>query len=278
MKKIRKEIPRKILLVIIILVLLFWTLIPIYSLIVTSISPFGGLPTGLFKLSDNITIDYYKEVLLNPRTSIWGNMLDSFIVASAVTIIVLICAIFAGYSFSRSKHIGSKVLFYFLLVVRMVPPILLIVPIFLIAIKFKLMDSYLGLILAHIPLNVPVAIWLIKGFYDGVPLELEEAAWIDGASMSRTIFSVVLPMVMPGVAVTAVFTFLYSYIEYIFALTLVRSQIVTLPVKVAGYMSAHLINYQQMSATAIISTIPMILIFVYIRKYIVAGLTLGAIK
>lgn len=273
-----RSIQGKILLTIVIIFLLLWTLIPFYSLIVTSLSPFGELPTSLFGLSDRLTLDYFKEVLFDPSTFLWKNMLNSFVVASLVTVIVLTCAIFAGYSFSRSNHVESKVLFYFLLVIRMVPPILLIIPIFIMAVKFKLMDTYWGLVLAHIPLNVPLAIWLIKGFFDGIPVEMEEAAWIDGSSMPRTIFSVVLPMVMPGVAVTAVFVFLNSYIEYIFALTLSRSQIITLPIKIAGYMTAHEINYQGMSAAALISTIPMILIFAYIRKYIVAGLTLGAIK
>lgn len=273
-----RSIHGKILLAIIIIFLLLWTLIPFYSMIITSLSPFGELPTSLFDISDRLTLDYFKEVLFDSSTFLWKNMMNSFIVASLVTVIVLVCAVFAGYSFSRSNYVESKVLFYFLLVIRMVPPILLIIPLFVLAVKFKLMDTYWGLVLAHIPLNIPFAIWLIKGFFDGIPVEMEEAAWIDGASMPRTIFSVVLPLVMPGVAVTAVFIFLNSYIEYIFALTLSRSQMITLPIKIAGYMTAHQINYQGMSAAALISTIPMILIFIYIRKYIVAGLTLGAVK
>lgn len=273
-----RSIHGKILLAIIIIFLLLWTLIPFYSMIITSLSPFGELPTSLFDISDRLTLDYFKEVLFDSSTFLWKNMMNSFIVASLVTVIVLVCAVFAGYSFSRSNYVESKALFYFLLVIRMVPPILLIIPLFVLAVKFKLMDTYWGLVLAHIPLNIPFAIWLIKGFFDGIPVEMEEAAWIDGASMPRTIFSVVLPLVMPGVAVTAVFIFLNSYIEYIFALTLSRSQMITLPIKIAGYMTAHQINYQGMSAAALISTIPMILIFIYIRKYIVAGLTLGAVK
>jgi len=113
--------------------------------------------------------------------------------------------------------------------IRLVPPILLIIPIYLISIRIGLMDKIWGLILAHIPFNIPLAIWLMKGFYDTIPIEIEEAAWVDGATMPRTIFAVILPLIMPGVAVTSVFVFLASYIEYIFALTLTRSNIITLP-------------------------------------------------
>jgi multiple sugar transport system permease protein len=273
-----KAIPGKILLLVVVLLLLLWTLLPFYSLIVTSVTNAGELPTKLFEITDHPTIKYFKEVLTDPNSSIWGNMMDSLIVAAIVTLIVIIAAIFGGYSFSRSNFPESKGLFYFLLIIRMVPSILLLIPIYLIAVKLKIMDTYLALVLAQIPVNIPLAVWLMKGFYDVVPFELEEAAWIDGASMPRTIFSTILPLVMPGVAVTAVFVFLASYVEYLFALTLSRSQIITLPIKIAGYMTAHKIDYQVMSATAIVSLIPMILMYFYIRKYIVAGLTLGAIK
>jgi len=277
-KKNIRTIPMKLLLAILIILLLAWTLLPFYSLIITSLSPAGELPTKLFEVSKNLTFKFYKEVLIEPGTTLWDNMFNSVIVASLVTIIVLISAVFGGYSFSRSNFPESRGLFFLLLIIRMVPGILMVIPIFIIASKLHLMDTILGLVLAHIPFNIPLAIWLMKGFFDVVPRELEEAAFIDGATMPRTIFSVILPLVMPGVAVTAVFVFLYSYLDYLFALTLSRVNIITLPIKIAGFMTAHRIDFQAMAASAIVGTIPMILMFIFIRRYIVAGLTFGAVK
>ncbi|MCL5073227.1 MAG: carbohydrate ABC transporter permease [Actinobacteria bacterium] len=278
MKKSIRTIPKKLLLTFVVIFLLAWTLLPFYSLIITSLSPSRELPTKLSELSKNLSTKFYKEVLLNPITALWKNMLNSVVVASIVTIVVLIAAVFSGYSFSRSNFPESKGIFYFLLIVKMVPSILLVIPIYLIAVRLKIMDTYWGLVLAYIPFNIPLAIWLMKGFFDIVPFDLEEAAWIDGATMPRTIFSVILPLVMPGVAVTAVFVFLSSYTEYLFAVTLSRSNMITLSIKIAGFMTPHRIDFQAMGASAIVSTIPMILMFIYIRRYIVEGLTFGAIK
>jgi len=268
----------RLLLVVVIIFLVLWTIVPFYSLIVASLSPQGELPQGLFDISKNLTLRYFKEVTINHRVAIWNTMLDSVIVASIVAAIVLVAAIFGGYSFSRSRFPETRGLFYFILVARMVPPILLVIPLFLIASKVGIMDTYWALVLAHIPINIPLAIWLMKGFYDTIPVELEEAAWVDGASMPRTIFSVLMPLVMPGVAVTAVFVFLGSYIEYLFALTLSRSQVVTLPIKVSGFLTAYKVDYQALCAVGLISTVPMIILFILARRYLVTGLTMGAIK
>jgi multiple sugar transport system permease protein len=141
-----------------------------------------------------------------------------------------------------------------------------------------LLDTRLGIILAHIPWGIPLGIWLMKGFFDEVPSELEEAAEIDGASTARIIVQIMLPIVAPGIAVTGVFVFIGSYIEYLFALTLSRTFAITLPIRIAGYSSLHLIRYEQMAAATIIGAFFMVILIVFAQKYIVRGLTYGAIK
>lgn len=114
-----------------------------------------------------------------------------------------------------------------------------------------MLDTRLGIILSHLPWGIPVGIWLMKGFFDEVPSELEEAAEIDGASTARIIVQIMLPIAAPGIAVAGLFIFIGSYIEYLFALTLSRTFAITLPIRIAGYSSLHLIRYEQMAAATI---------------------------
>jgi ABC-type glycerol-3-phosphate transport system permease component len=265
--------------VFLVFIIIIWSLLPIYSLVLISItSDPGNFSTKLFEVPNKITLKHYWVILLNKNEWIWQYLVNSIIIATVVTVVVLIVSILAGYSFSRLRNFTSTLFFNLFLFIRMIPMITLIIPYYIIIARFSLLDTRLGIILAHIPWGIPLGIWLMKGFFDEVPSELEEAAEIDGASTARIIVQIMLPIVAPGIAVTGVFVFIGSYIEYLFALTLSRTFAITLPIRIAGYSSLHLIRYEQMAAATIIGAFFMVILIVFAQKYIVRGLTYGAIK
>jgi len=260
-----------------IVIILVWTLLPFYSLIITS-SATSGTISELYP--KGVTLEYYKEIILGSRSGnpIWMYIVNSIIVAVSSTIIVIIIAIPCGYGFSRWKSRVSSTTYLGYFVLRMLPPVALIVPYTIILQYLKFIDTYQGLILVYVAMNLPVGIWLLKGFFDTTPKELEESAWIEGASVSQTFLKVVLPINTNGIAVTGVFVFIYSYIEYIYASILTRSKVVTVPAYIAGFVTPWEIKYQQMLAAALISMIPMAIIFIFAQRYIVKGIVAGAIK
>jgi len=265
--------------VFLVFIIIIWSLLPIYSLVLISItSDPGNFSTKLFEVPNKITLKHYWVILLNKNEWIWQYLVNSIIIATVVTVVVLIVSILAGYSFSRLRNFTSTLFFNLFLFIRMIPMITLIIPYYIIIARFSLLDTRLGIILAHIPWGIPLGIWLMKGFFDEVPSELEEAAEIDGASTARIIVQIMLPIVAPGIAVTGIFVFIGSYIEYLFALTLSRTFAITLPIRIAGYSSLHLIRYEQMAAATIIGAFFMVILIVFAQKYIVRGLTYGAIK
>jgi len=268
---------KRIYLPILVAVAILWSLFPIYQLVLVSFTPSGELLTQLFEIPKHLTAKFFKSVLFGNDLP-WPNMYNSVVVATLVTVITVTLSVLGGYSFSRWKSSTSKALFYTILVFRMFPPIITVIPIFLVMQKFALVDTFWGLVLAHIPFNLPLAIWLMKAFYDSVPIELEEAAWIDGASISQELRKIVLPLVAPGIGVTAIFMFLDSYIEFLFALTLSRRMVVTMPVKIAGYVIFNDLRYQVMFATVLVSTIPVVILYFLVRKRLLAGLSLSFIK
>jgi len=184
----------------------------------------------------------------------------------------------AAYVFSRFRARALRVAFNGLLIVRMTPGVSLAVPIFLMMTQYRLVNTHVGLALVHTLLSLPLAIWLMKGFFDTIPPELEEAAAIDGASLLVALRRIVLPLAAPGVAVTACFVFLASYVEFMFALILSRGGINTLPLAIAGYKSEHQVFYNEMAAASFISMIPLALFFFFVGRSMVSGLSFGALK
>lgn len=260
-----------------IVIILIWTLLPFYSLIVTSTASSGTISELYPK---DITFEYYREIILASKSGnpIWSYIINSMIVAVASTALVVLVAIPCGYGFSRWKSRASSTTYLGYFVLRMLPPVALIVPYAIFLQKLKLIDTYPGLILVYVAMNLPVGIWLLKGFFDTTPKELEESAWIEGATVSQTFRKVVLPINTNGIAVTSVFIFIYCYIEYIYASILTRTHAVTVPAYIAGFVTPWEIKYQEMLAAALISMIPMAIIFIFAQRYIVKGIVAGAIK
>jgi multiple sugar transport system permease protein len=270
-----KKISRHFLLYAAAIFLCLYTLLPFADLVVISLSKAGSLPTHLLDIQiKNLTTQNWAEVILKDR--LWQPILNSIIVASIVVGVVLLVSLPASYTLSRWKSRHRRRVMYVLLIFRMIPSIALVVPLFLIITRFRLMDNVIGIAIAEIPLAVPFAVWLLKGYVDAVPTELEESAWIDGASVGRAMVSIVFPNCLPGILVTGVYTFLGGYINYIFSVVIARDKAITLPVKIASYFAEHVIHYQNLAVATLIGLIPMIMLFGIIRKSMTRGLSIGA--
>ena len=261
-----------------------WSLFPFLWYFLVSLALPGSIPRSL-SLPSTLSLRTYAAVLLGggyleagTNLSILPNIVNSLKVAGLTVGLSLGLSVGAAYVFSRFRASGLRLGFNALLVVRMTPGVSLAVPIFLMMTRYRLVNTHIGLALVHTLLALPLAVWLMKGFFDTIPVELEEAAAIDGATLLLALRKVILPLAAPGLAVTACFVFLGSYIEYMFALILSRGAINTLPLAIAGYKSEHHVFYNEMAAASFLSMIPLMLFFYLLGRYMVSGLSFGALK
>ncbi len=183
----------------------------------------------------------------------------------------------AAYAIARFQ-VGKKNLAFWILSIRMFPPIATILPLFVIFRFAGLVDSYAGLILSYSVFNLPFAIWMLKGFIEDLPREIEEAAKVDGASRFQIFRNIVLPLVAPGLVVVALFTFIFAWNDFAYAVIFSGSNVTPLPVVIAQFAGGHEILWGQISAAAIIAIVPALLLGTFLQKYLTRGLTMGAIK
>ena len=261
-----------------------WTLFPFVWFFLVSLTIPGNIPRRI-EMPGVITGRSYAAVLLGGRfapvgaeTPIVPNVFNSLIMTSLTMLLCLSISLGAAYVFSRFRFRPLRLLLSSLLIVRMTPGVSLAVPIFLLMLKYRLVDTYIGLSMVYTLTSLPLAIWLMKGFFDTIPTELEEQAYIDGATMFMALRKIILPLAAPGIAVTACFIFLSSYIEFLFAMILSRGSINTLPLALAGYMTELQTFYNEMAAASFLSMIPLVLFFYFAGRYMVGGLSLGALK
>jgi len=253
-----------------------WSVFPLVYLWIISFAGLGALPARL-ELPKRLTLANWKEILYAGET-IWPYMLNSLIVGGITVAITLAIALPGAYSFSRYKTKANNAMFTSLLFFRMMPYISLVIPLFFMMKEYGLLGSRLGLSLSHLVYTVPVGIWLMKGYFDLLGPEMEEAALVDGANRFQAFWRISVPLSAPGMAVTAMFTFLLSYIEFLFAVILTRKLTFTLPVRLAAYMTIHETYWRLIACSSIITLIPMIILFAFLQRHLVRGFTMGAIK
>jgi len=204
---------------------------------------------------------------------------NSVTVAVSTTVISIILSSLAGYSFSRFKFFGGHSLLLLFLITQMFPGALLIIPLFQIIKFLKLLNTLYALILSHITFSLPLCTWLMKGFFDQIPRELEEAAMIDGCSRISAMIYVIFPLAFPGIIAASIFSFIGSWDEFIFALTFTSSdEVRTLPIGLQRFIGSYEIYWNHLGAASVLTTIPVIILFLFIQKYMVKGLTAGSVK
>ncbi len=245
---------------------LLWVGIPFFTLVSVSLTPEGAAAVVL-GLPGQLSLIHYRNVLSGFQ-SLWLYMENSVIVSSLSTLVSLVLALPCAYGLSRlQRYAAARTVYLAVFVLRMLPPITLIIPYFILIGKLGLLDSKVGLIYALLAPALPLAIWTSKTFFDAVPATLDEAARIDGANAWQVFSRVALPLIGSGVAVTAILTFLTVYIDYIFAVTLTSHQARTLPVYIAGFQTEYRFYVGDMLAATLVGTLPMLGLFLIVQRH-----------
>jgi len=204
-------------------------------------------------------------------------MLNSFIIAAVNTLIALIIGGLAGYSLARYRTGGWNLAFWFLSQ-RMLPPVAVLFPLFVLFRTIGWVDTYQALMITYLVFNVPFVTWMMRGYFREVPLEVEEAALIDGASRFSVIWHVAVPLARPGLIATAVFCYIFSWTEFLFALMLSRTRVTTITIQISNFYGGEGIQYGPLGATSILATIPIIILTLAVQRHFVRGLSMGALK
>ncbi|WP_369018955.1 carbohydrate ABC transporter permease [Thermatribacter velox] len=218
----------------------------------------------------------YREIF---RLIPFGHYLfNSLIVALVSTFIALSVGSLAAYGLARFRFKRSKDLSFWILSIRMTPPVAAAIPIFIIMRTLHLLDTYLALILAYCTFNIPFSVWLLRGFFQEIPREIEESAMVDGCSPFAAFWKISIPLIAPGIAATGIFTFIFSWNEFLFALILTGSRAQTVPVALTGFIRETGIMWSHMAAAGVLAMVPMVVFTALVQKNLVKGLTMGAIK
>lgn len=205
--------------------------------------------------------------------------INSYLVAGAVTILTLVVAIPTAYAFSRYTFPLKKSLNVFIISTQTVPPITLLIPYFGLVVAFRLFDTYFALILTYMVFTLPYAILMMTGYLNTVPRELDEAVLVDGGSSWTALWQVIVPVSLPGIIATAVYIFLLSWNEFLFALTLTKStEMRTVPIGIQLLMGQHAYEWNEMMAMSVLGSLPLLLLFLIAQRHFMSGITAGSLK
>jgi multiple sugar transport system permease protein len=229
------------------------------------------------KLFFSPTLAAYKEVLFG-SSSIVPNLLSSIIISLGTTILTMIMAVPAAYALARLRMKSKKVLGFYILATQMLPPVGIIIPYFLILRNIGWIDTYQGIILIYLSFSLPFAIWLLISYFEDVPLEMEEAAYLDGASRLQALRRVIIPQVQGGLAVTTVFVFLNAWNEFLFAVVLSGNTVRPVTIAMFNFVSVEQTLWAKLAAVSVLAMLPVIVVGLVAQKSIVKGLTVGAVK
>jgi multiple sugar transport system permease protein len=229
------------------------------------------------KLLFTPTLENFRLVF-EPPYYLGRKLINSTIVAFVTVLLAIPAATMAAYAFSRFRMIGETAMLVTILATQFLPAVVIILPFFVMFRDIGLLDTRLGLIIVNMAIVMPFAIWMIKGFIDGIPLDTEEAAMIDGSSRLQVIRNIVLPMAAPGLLTAGIFCFIISWNEFLFALILTNKDSVTLPIGLALFKAEEGDLWNLLSAAGIIIMLPMFILALAIRNYFVQGMTMGAVR
>ncbi|MBE9638543.1 MULTISPECIES: carbohydrate ABC transporter permease [Roseobacteraceae] len=261
-----------------ILCFIAFALFPLYWLLKVSVTPNDLLYSeGVRMWPSRTTLDHFRFVLANSEFPRF--FANSLIVSGSTALVSTVLAALMGYALSRFQFRGKLWLAALLLITQMFPLVMLVAPIFKILSPLGLTNSLTGLVIVYTAFNVPFASFLMQGFFDGIPSDLEQAAMIDGADRFTAFRHIILPLALPGVAATLGFVFTAAWSEMIFALMLISgSEKATFPVGLLTFVSKFSVDYGQMMAAGVLALIPACLFFLLIQRYLVQGMTAGAVK
>ncbi len=259
------------------------TLYPVLWVVKLALSPTQTLSLSANPLPEAVTLDHFRAVLgssdAQGRWLFGRQLLSSLVVSGATTLVGMSLAVTAAYALSRFRFPGKDSGLQLLLVTQMFPATLMLVPLYSLLQTLGLLDSLGGLVLVYATSSLPFCVWMLKGYFDTLPRELEEAALMDGASRWQVFVKIVLPLARPALAVTALFSFMQAWNEFILAATLLNDAArFTLPVALQRYVGEYKTEWGHFAAGALLISAPVMALFFALQRYLIGGLTAGAVK
>lgn len=263
----------------VLLLLSLWTLFPVYWQVATSVRSDVDLFSSTVTLLPRVlTAEHYQKIL-GPSYPFLTQLRNSAVVALGTTVISTLLGAMAGYALTRLRFAGRTVLARLLVYAYLAPGTILFIPIFVMMSRLGLRDNLVGLTLAYLTFTVPFATWMLMGYFRTVPIELEEAALIDGASRWQVLWRIMVPLSGPALVVAAVFAFTLSWNEFLYALVLLQKQsVMTAPVGLSAYVIGDQYYWGQMMAAATIMSLPPLVVYLFGQRWVIAGWTSGAVK
>lgn len=262
------------------LLLVFATisLYPVLTVVSISLRPGDQLQsTDLAIIPPNWTLAAYRELFTEQPFLRW--LANSLLVSILVTFTGVVLASIAGYALSRFKFIGRQATMLAILTTQMFPATMLLLPLYILIAKLHLVDTFLGLLVFYVSTALPFCIWQMKGFYDTIPPSLEEAAHIDGCSQASAFWRIILPIAVPGLVITALFSFMTAWSEYIVAAQVLQDRdMFTLPLGIKSFQASMSTQWALYAAASLLVSVPVVVVFLALSRYLVSGMTLGAVK
>jgi len=267
--------------VLVYILLVFITVVTVYPIVQIfgiSLRPANELySTSLSIIPENASFEAYRVVLFEKDFMTW--LRNSVIVAVAVSVFGVTLASTSGYAFSRFRFRGRKTGMVSILVTQMFPATMLLLPLYIIMSKLHLVDTLLGIIIAYTATALPFCIWTMKGYYDTIPVDLEEAAMIDGTTRFGAFVRVTMPLSAPALVITALFSFMAGWSEFIVARVIINTKrLYTLPLGLESLSSTFQTEWANYAAGSIIVCIPVVVLFLLLSRFLISGLTLGGVK
>jgi multiple sugar transport system permease protein len=259
------------------LVFLFAWVFPILWSVLNSLKTERDVLAYPPKLVFAPTLEAYRDVLFGP-SSILPNLWSSFVISIGTTVVTMLMAVPAAYALARLRMPGRRLTGFYVLATQMLPPVGIIIPYFLILRNIGWMDTYQGIILIYLSFSLPFAIWLLVSYFEDIPFEMEEAAYLDGASRLRTLWRIIIPQVKGGIAVTVVFVFLNAWNEFLFAVVLSGNTVRPVTIAMFNFVSVEQTLWTKLAAVSVLAMLPVVVLGIVAQKHIVKGLTVGAVK
>lgn len=262
-----------------VLFMALWSFFPIYWMVVSSLRPERDLFQSPTLIPKSIDLKFQSYHNLLEMTDYWQQFMNSLLVAGVVVVISLVVSVIVAYVISRYRVPGKSLIISSMLYAYMFPPLLLAIPLLAIFARWGMADSLISVIVAHCTMTIPLGVWLLWGFFKAMPMHLEEAAMVDGCTRASAFVRVVLPLSLPGIVTVAIFSFLLSWTDYVFAFVLVSSDsLKTLPVGLASLLGTFDARWGELMAGATLITLPLLVMFTFLSRYFIQGLAAGAVK
>ena len=281
----KRYLVRQILLYSAVLLIVFWTVAPYLWLIISSLSyRIDLLQTPLHWIPQRITFENYQELFIasggaNMNANLFLQALkNTSIVAFSATFICLVLGVFSAYALARLKFPGSNASVGLMMGVQMLPPIAIVIPVYVLLRGFNLLDTRFGLVLVYLSFILPLVVWLMRSYFASIPSELEDAARIDGCSRIGALFRIILPLSGPGLVSVAIFAFIAAWNEYLYAFILTTADAKTLPVLIGEFSTKLGLEYLRIAAAGVLASLPPVILALVFQRYIMHGLTSGAVK